>query len=289
MSLVFGAFTMGLILALLSKSPADRPANAAVVADALEAMLTGAPPAVAELAPVRHRTSLDRLASGVFVGRTREMNQLRERLDAALAGRGRLLLVSGEPGSGKTRLTEELTTYARVRGAGVLEPRNEKIETSIDRFGGDYRNFDVKGGDDECKAACTAGGAVDTSSRNSNPRPARARRFAQAGASMTTPSSRMTGRPAKSAGSRTDAITGSHRSPRALAMLLMVAVLPTPGAPQSKTGTPAWTQSANSLTMPIPHLLTGRNSSSPLMTSSGHPSGSSTYGTSGHPMKRALP
>ncbi|WP_370691795.1 PAN domain-containing protein [Bradyrhizobium sp.] len=46
-----------------------------------------------------------------------------------------------------------------VRGAGVVEPRNDKIETSIDRFGGDYRNFDLKGGgegDDECKAACTA-------------------------------------------------------------------------------------------------------------------------------------
>jgi hypothetical protein len=46
-----------------------------------------------------------------------------------------------------------------VRGAGVVEPRNGAVETSIDRFGGDYRNFDVKAGDegdDECKAACTA-------------------------------------------------------------------------------------------------------------------------------------
>jgi tetratricopeptide (TPR) repeat protein len=83
-------------------------------------MLTAAPPVEAEPAPVRQRTSLDRLAGGVFVGRAREMTQLREGLEAALAGRGRLLLVSGEPGSGKTRLTEELTTYARMRGAGVL-------------------------------------------------------------------------------------------------------------------------------------------------------------------------
>ena len=45
-----------------------------------------------------------------------------------------------------------------VRGAGVVEPRNGAIETSIDRVGGDYRGFDVKSGegDEACKAACTA-------------------------------------------------------------------------------------------------------------------------------------
>ena len=45
-----------------------------------------------------------------------------------------------------------------VRGAGVVEPRNGAIETSIDRFGGDYRSFDLKSneGDDACKAACAA-------------------------------------------------------------------------------------------------------------------------------------
>ena len=31
-----------------------------------------------------------------------------------------------------------------VRGAGVVEPRSGAIETSIDRFGGDYRNFELK-------------------------------------------------------------------------------------------------------------------------------------------------
>src|SRR5688500_13683525 len=109
-----------LILELLAKSPADRPTSAAVVADSLEAMLAGASPAETRPAPVRETTSLDRLASGVFVGRIQEMLQLREGLKGALTGRGRLFLVSGEPGSGKTRLTEELTTYARMRGCCVL-------------------------------------------------------------------------------------------------------------------------------------------------------------------------
>ena len=45
-----------------------------------------------------------------------------------------------------------------VRGAGVVEPRNGAIETSIDRFGGDYRNFELKSdeSDEACKAACAA-------------------------------------------------------------------------------------------------------------------------------------
>jgi hypothetical protein len=55
--------------------------------------------------------------------------------------------------------TPDSCCVSGVRGAGVVEPRNARIETSIDRYGGDYRNFDVKGGSggvDECKAACTA-------------------------------------------------------------------------------------------------------------------------------------
>jgi PAN domain len=45
-----------------------------------------------------------------------------------------------------------------VRGAGVLERSGGGIESSIDRAGGDYKSFDIKGGDgdDACKAACTA-------------------------------------------------------------------------------------------------------------------------------------
>src|SRR3954452_5003888 len=51
-----------------------------------------------------------------------------------------------------------------VRGAGGLSRRNETVETSIDRFGGDYKSFDLKstdGGDDACKPA----GAADNKCR----------------------------------------------------------------------------------------------------------------------------
>ncbi|HEY3080321.1 MAG TPA: BREX system ATP-binding domain-containing protein, partial [Chloroflexota bacterium] len=55
-------------------------------------------------------------ASGVFVGRERELGQLERALDATQAGGGTTALVSGEAGIGKTRLASELA--ARARGAG---------------------------------------------------------------------------------------------------------------------------------------------------------------------------
>jgi DNA-binding SARP family transcriptional activator len=58
-----------------------------------------------------------------FVGRERELSDLMGALDDALAGRGRLVLVGGEPGIGKSRLAEELGHHARQRGARVCVGR----------------------------------------------------------------------------------------------------------------------------------------------------------------------
>ena len=58
--------------------------------------------------------------STVFVGRERELAELSSGLSDALGGRGRLLLIVGEPGIGKTRLAGELGDYASRRGARVL-------------------------------------------------------------------------------------------------------------------------------------------------------------------------
>jgi tetratricopeptide (TPR) repeat protein len=58
--------------------------------------------------------------SAAFVGRERELAELRGGLDNALDGRGRLFLVVGEPGIGKTRLAEEVAASAQARAALVL-------------------------------------------------------------------------------------------------------------------------------------------------------------------------
>ena len=64
--------------------------------------------------------SLDSLAGGVFVGRQREMGELKAALEDTLSGRGRLVTLVGEPGIDKTRTAQELATYAGLRQAQVL-------------------------------------------------------------------------------------------------------------------------------------------------------------------------
>ncbi len=106
-----------LILAMLAKAPEERPASAAAVCETL-ATITTRPSGT-----VRREDDanpLDRLAGGVFVGRERELEELRTGVDDARQGRGHLVLLAGEPGIGKTRTASELTTYARLRGFQVL-------------------------------------------------------------------------------------------------------------------------------------------------------------------------
>lgn len=66
---------------------------------------------------------LRRPADAVFVGREREMAELQTSLEDAYTGRGRLVLLVGEAGIGKTRTAHELGTYARTRHAQVLPGR----------------------------------------------------------------------------------------------------------------------------------------------------------------------
>jgi ABC-type oligopeptide transport system substrate-binding subunit len=105
-----------LILRLMAKQPDDRPASAADVRLALLAI------DVSEKSPHAGQTTslLDRIARGRLVGREDELRQARSLWQRAAAGQSQILLISGEPGVGKTRLSRELAAQAIVSGATVL-------------------------------------------------------------------------------------------------------------------------------------------------------------------------
>jgi len=110
-----------LILKLLAKNPEERPASAEEVLAALQSLREQIEQGevVAPAEPVA-ATPIGRVAWGTFVGREREMEQLRERLADAFSGLGSVAMVVGDAGIGKTRLLQEFATYARLRGGQVL-------------------------------------------------------------------------------------------------------------------------------------------------------------------------
>ncbi len=110
-----------IVLRLLEKKPEDRFASASDVLAALEGVDPGQ-----KAASHSESNVLDRLALGVFVGREQELARLRKAFDSAVAGHGGLVMLVGEPGIGKTRTTQELETYARMRGAQVLWGRTHE-------------------------------------------------------------------------------------------------------------------------------------------------------------------
>ena len=80
-----------------------------------------------EMRPMLDDTRVsDRMPHGLFVGRQREMATLRASLEEALAGRGGLVMLAGEPGIGKTRTAQQLAVQAAERGAQVLWGRCEE-------------------------------------------------------------------------------------------------------------------------------------------------------------------
>ncbi len=60
------------------------------------------------------------LAEPAFVGREQELAQLEHHLKLAIEGKGSTIFVSGEAGTGKTRLTTEFLNRAKKQGATVL-------------------------------------------------------------------------------------------------------------------------------------------------------------------------
>jgi DNA-binding NarL/FixJ family response regulator len=74
------------------------------------------------------------LARGVLIGREAELARILKALEAISAGHGRIVLLSGEPGIGKTRLAREAMARAVEHGATVLAGRSFEQQSSIPFF-----------------------------------------------------------------------------------------------------------------------------------------------------------
>jgi serine/threonine protein kinase len=108
-----------LILALIEKDPKQRPRSAADVAQILASVKATSTIAPAPTGPAPEATA-NPIYRRTFVGREAELKQLESAFDNALSGRGALVMIVGEPGIGKTTVTEQLTTYVGMRGGRTL-------------------------------------------------------------------------------------------------------------------------------------------------------------------------
>jgi len=94
------------------------PVNLAVAEDKHSEGITG-------------RALSDRTRSGPMVGRTDLIHRVSDRLARLANGAGGMLVVSGEPGIGKSRLLDELIADARQHGFHVLIGRCHEVDTAI--------------------------------------------------------------------------------------------------------------------------------------------------------------
>lgn len=105
-----------LILKLLEKDPQDRPESAAAVLEILES-----PDDSDEaLREDKDFSVLDRIVRGRIVGRKDEYEEARALWREVENGAGQTLLISGEPGIGKTRFMREVVTQSEVSGGRAL-------------------------------------------------------------------------------------------------------------------------------------------------------------------------
>lgn len=113
------------ILRLLAKDPGDRFATASEAAAALTLA-----PDTARAESAGASAALGGLVRGRLVGRDSELDALLRSWNRATSGHGGMVLISGEPGSGKTRLARELMDYARITGGAVLSGGCYELEAA---------------------------------------------------------------------------------------------------------------------------------------------------------------
>jgi hypothetical protein len=105
-----------LAMSLLSRDPRARPASAAEVIARLNTIGGLAPEDGADA----ERLAQSFLVNPRFVGRAALLEEIDERTEAALQGRGGALRIEAGAGMGRTRLLEEIGVRAQLAGAAVL-------------------------------------------------------------------------------------------------------------------------------------------------------------------------
>jgi len=102
-----------LIWRLLAKAPAERYST---ISDVRSDLRQVAPSHVGSTTSSAIPEGTPRTSLRTIVGRDIERADVLRGLDEAMAGHGSIVLIGGEPGIGKTRLTQELVAAARQRG-----------------------------------------------------------------------------------------------------------------------------------------------------------------------------
>jgi eukaryotic-like serine/threonine-protein kinase len=108
------------LIRLLAPDPDDRQQSASELLQDLARIQ--AP----ELGDVRQSPLLDRVYDPPLIGRPDEFRRLSEGWSQTLQGRGSVMVISGEPGKGKSRLARELIKEVRTKPALILRSKCSK-------------------------------------------------------------------------------------------------------------------------------------------------------------------
>jgi ABC-type transport system substrate-binding protein len=115
-----------IVFGCLAKDPDKRPRKAGHLAEALKryrGKLHEDEYTRSVMLTASRMVARPQAAASLFVGREKEIAEMQRLLHAAVAGECQFAVVAGEPGTGKSRLVEQIANLARARKIRVLEGR----------------------------------------------------------------------------------------------------------------------------------------------------------------------